>query len=355
MKTYGFGIIGCGLISRFHAKAINAIENARLVAVSDIVHKATEAFGEEYGVATYTDYKEMIARDDIDIVCVCTPGGAHMEPAIAAAEAKKHVVVEKPLEVTLHRIDRIIEACRENGVKLCGIFQSRFSDAARVLKDAIEAGRFGRVTLGSAYVKWHRTQEYYDRGGWRGTWALDGGGALMNQSIHAIDLLLWFMGPVDAVTAFCATRAHERIEVEDVAVAALKFKNGALGVIEGTTAAYPGTPKRVEVCGFRGSAVQSEENLLLWEFEDALPADEEIRAKFSVDQNAKGGASDPGAISFEGHRRQLLDFIQAVDSDKAPLVSGIEARKAVEVILAIYRSAQTGEMIRLPLSDSIWA
>ena len=179
----------------------------------------------------------------MEAVTIATPSGAHMEPAVAAAKAGKHVVVEKPLEVTLKKCDRIIEACDKAGVKLAAIFPSRFHDSSKLMKQAVDAGRFGRLTLGDAYVKWYRTQQYYDSGAWRGTWALDGGGALMNQAVHTVDLLAWLMGPVAEVQANTATLAHERIEVEDTAVATLQFANGALGIIEATTAAYPGVPQ----------------------------------------------------------------------------------------------------------------
>src|SRR5204862_4161285 len=188
------------------------------------------------------------------------------EPAVAAAEAGKHVVVEKPLEVTLERCDRILEACDRKGVKLCTIFPSRFADSNLALKSAVDAGRFGRLTLGETTCKWWRSQEYYDKGGWRGTWALDGGGALMNQAIHNVDLLLWMMGPATHVSAFTALLAHERIEVEDTAVACVRFASGALGVIEATTSVFPGLPKTIALHGNRGSVVIEQEDVLRWDF-----------------------------------------------------------------------------------------
>ena len=182
----------------------------------------------------------MLADPAVDAVSVATPSGAHMEPAVAAAKAGKHVIVEKPLEITLQRCDRIINECEKNGVKLSTFFPSRFHDSSIKMKRAVDEGRFGRLTLGDAYVKWFRTQEYYDSGAWRGTWKLDGGGALMNQAVHTVDLLTWLMGPVVEIQAQTATLAHERIEVEDVATATLRFANGALGIIEASTAVYPG-------------------------------------------------------------------------------------------------------------------
>jgi UDP-N-acetyl-2-amino-2-deoxyglucuronate dehydrogenase len=349
MKTYGFGIIGCGMISDFHSAAIAELEHGKLVAVSSRNPDNAKRLTDQYGVEGYTDYNEMLKRDDLDIVCVCTPSGAHLEPAVAAAEAGKHVVVEKPLEITLERCDAIIRACDDAGVRLCAIFNSRFTESSQLVKKTIDSGRFGRLTLGDAYIKWYRSQDYYDSGGWRGTWNLDGGGALMNQSIHAIDLLQYFMGPVRAVQAFTDTLAHDRIEVEDVAVAALRFENGALGVIEGTTATYPGMFKKTEICGTKGTVVMEEENIAKWEFDPELPEDAAIRERFARKTTSGGGASDPRAISYDNHRRQMENLINGIESNATHLVNGREGRKAVEIILAIYRSSREGRIVELPL------
>ncbi len=275
MKTYGFGIVGCGMISDFHSAAIADIKNGKLVAVSSRKAENSQRLVDRYSIQAYSDYNEMLNRDDIDIVCVCTPSGAHMEPAVAAAEAGKHVIIEKPLEITLERCDAIIESCEKANVRLCAIFNSRFSDASQLVKDTVSSGRLGQLTLGDAYVKWYRSQDYYDSGDWRGTMELDGGGALMNQSIHAIDFLQYVMGPVESIQAFTDTLAHKRIDVEDVAVAALRFKNGALGVVEGTTAVYPGSLKKFEFSGTKGTIVLEEEDIITWEFEEEEPEDAE--------------------------------------------------------------------------------
>src|SRR5437762_3574542 len=243
----GFGIIGCGMISRFHAKAVADIKGAKVTACFDSFTSAADKFGAEIGCKVYHDLDKMLADKAVDVVTICTPSGVHMEPAIAAAKAGKHIIVEKPLDITLKRCDAMIAAADKAGVVLSTIFPSRFHESSQLLKKAIDAGRFGRLTMGDSYVKWFRTQEYYDSGGWRGTWALDGGGALMNQAIHNVDLLQWLMGDVESVHAMTATLAHERIEVEDTAVAVLRFRNGALGVIEAATSAYPGLLKRTEI------------------------------------------------------------------------------------------------------------
>ena len=263
----------------------------------------------------------------------------------AAAALGKHVVVEKPLEITLERCDAVIDACDRAGVRLCTIFPSRFTAANLRLKEAIALGRFGRLTLGDTHVKWWRTQEYYDSGGWRGTWKLDGGGALMNQAIHNVDLLYWLMGDVESITATTATLAHTRIEVEDTAVASLRFKNGALGVIEAATSAYPGLLKRTEIHGDRGSARVEQDDITLWEFQEKVPSDNEVLAAMAGQSGFKAGSSDPRGITHIGHRDQLMDFLDAIDNGCDPAVDGREGRKSVEIIRAIYRSADSGRAV----------
>jgi predicted dehydrogenase len=347
--SYGFGIVGLGLIADFHAKAIQAISGGRgsLVACCSRSAEKAQGFSKKYGCTGYTDIDKFLAHPGLDIVSLCTPSGAHLEHSLAAARAGKHVIVEKPLEITPERCDKIIEACDKAKVSLAGIFQSRFSEVAGIVKKAVDQGRLGILVLGDAYVKWFRSQEYYDDGGWHGTQSLDGGGALINQSIHAIDLLQWFMGPVESVQAFTGTLGHQRIEVEDNAVAALRFRNGAFGVIEGSTSVYPGFLKRIEISGTKGSVILEEETLKAWDFVEGLPEDEDIRKKFGAGAETGGGAADPAAISFEGHRRQFEEFISALEQGRSPLVDGREAKKAVEIIQAIYASAKNGTVARL--------
>ncbi|MEX0717487.1 MAG: Gfo/Idh/MocA family oxidoreductase [Planctomycetaceae bacterium] len=345
----GFGIVGCGMIANFHAKAIENIRGAKVVACYDTYTPGAVKFSSTYGCTRYDKLDDMLADPDVQVVNICTPSGAHRDPAVAAAKAKKHVVVEKPLEITLKKCDAIIDACRKNGVKLCTIFPSRYSGSSLAVREAIQKGRFGKMTLGDAYVKWWRTQQYYDSGGWRGTWALDGGGAYMNQAIHGVDLLCSFMGDVAEVTAFTDTIAHERIEVEDVGVAALRFKTGALGTIEASTAAWPGMHKKIELHGTQGTVVVEDEDILVWNFEKKSAADQKVLDKFSKQNVSGGGASDPTAISYDGHMKQLKDFIKAIETGSQPLVDGEEGRKSVEIILAIYQSAWTGKAVQLPL------
>ncbi|MEM7456755.1 MAG: Gfo/Idh/MocA family oxidoreductase [Planctomycetota bacterium] len=347
----GFGIVGCGMIANFHARAISEIRGTRLVACFDTFASSAERFAEAEGITAYSNLKDFLAHPGLDVITICTPSGAHMEPAVAAANAGKHVIVEKPLEITLKRCDRIIEACKKNKVVCSTIFPSRFHPCSQLLKQAIDKGRFGRLSLGDAFVKWYRTQEYYDSGQWRGTWALDGGGALMNQAIHSVDLLTWLMGPVSEISAHTATLAHERIEVEDVATATLRFENGALGVIEATTASYPGTLKKIEIHGSEGSAAIEEEDIVLWQFKKMTARDKKIADKFSGKTETGGGASDPAAIGHAAHATQFRDVVKAIRKASLPEIDGHEGRRSVEIILALYKAAETGRVVQLPLKN----
>ena len=347
----GFALVGTGMISHFHAQALDAIRGAKLVACFDHIPKYAHAFANENACAAYDSLKDLLSDPAVDIVNICTPSGSHMEPALAAANAGKHVVVEKPLEITLKRCDRIITACEKNNVRLCTIFPSRFSAVNLELKAAIDTGRFGTLTLGDTYVKWWRTQEYYDSGGWRGTWHMDGGGAYMNQAIHQVDLLSWLMGDVVEVNGITTTIAHKRIEVEDVGVATLRFANGAVGVIEATTSAWPGLLKKTEIHGTQGTVIVEQDSLLQWEFEKKDRRDASIRRRFAASSATSGGAADPKAISFQGHKDQLQDFMTAIENNTSPMVDGVEGRRSVEIILAIYKAAWSGRIVKLPLKS----
>lgn len=346
----GFGIIGCGMIARFHARAIAEVRGATLVGCYNRTPETADAFAWAHDCRAYHDLDELLANKAIDVVTIATASGAHLEPAVAAAQAGKHVIVEKPLEITLKRCDQIIAACKKARVRLAAIFPSRFHDASQELKRAVDAGRFGRLTLGDAYVKWYRSQAYYESGAWRGTWQLDGGGALMNQAIHSVDLLQWLMGPVAEIRAYTAMLAHEQIAVEDTAVASLRFANGALGVIEATTAAWPGYLKRIELHGSHGSAAIEEEDIVKWDFEKRVRRDEEIQYYMARRKSGGGGAADPAAIGHQAHAKQFGDFVEALQKKRPPLIDGQEGRRAVEIILGIYKSAETGQPVKLPLA-----
>lgn len=339
-----FGIIGAGMIGRFHAKAIQEMTGGELHSVFDLRAEGAEKLASEWGAKPYSDIQAFLADPELEIVTIGTPSGAHLDPALAALNAGKHVICEKPLEVTPERIDLMMAAAEANGVTLAAVLNRRFHPALEHFKAAAVNGRFGKITSASCYVKWWRTQEYYDSGAWRGTWALDGGGALMNQSIHTIDTLMHIAGPIKAVTGRTELIAHERIEVEDAAVALVEFENGALGVIEGSTAAWSSTghPAEVQVCGTKGSVFLADEAFKIWDFEEAAPEDDLIRERFMTTSTQGLGANDPNAINVTGHIRNFEETVNAIHEGRIPTVNAGEARKAVAVICAIYQSAREG-------------
>jgi predicted dehydrogenase len=347
MKIWNFGIIGAGLIADFHSRAIADLHNGKLVGFYDIVPSRAGALADKYSCRVFDSCESMLTSREIDAISIVTPSGAHAEPAVAAAGAGKHVLCEKPLEITLKRIDTMIDAHKKAGTLLGGIFQYRFDDAMGPLRKAISSGRFGRITYAAVAVPWWRTDEYY-KDSWHGTWKLDGGGALMNQSVHMIDLLCNLMGPVESVQAFIATLGHE-IETEDTATAVLRFANGALGAIYGTTASYPGRFKQLEITGTKGTVVYLEDSFTTWSFAEEEPEDEDIRKQFGK-VTGQGGVADPAAISYRNHTRNYQAFIKALEQGGNFEISGAEARKAVEVILAVYQSAREQKPVKLSLS-----
>jgi predicted dehydrogenase len=342
--TLGFGIIGCGVIAPFHADSIVAAQGAEIVAVCDIIPEKAKAFAAKYHVKhVYRDLEEMLKQDDVQAVSVCTPSGRHAEHGIAAAQAGKHIMCEKPLDVTLGKIDALIGAADENRVKLAGIFQRRTYPTSHLVRQAVRSGKLGKLVLGDCYQKLFRSHEYYASGDWRATWELDGGGALMNQGVHGIDLLLWIMGKVSQVTAY--TRHLVRnIAVEDTAVAILEYETGALGVIQGATSVTPGEPTRWEFHGDDGTLILTESTITKWhcggetEPPETPPMD-----------TGPGGVSDPTAIGAGGHMMLIQDLVNAIREDRDPMIPGREARRAVELILAIYQSQCEGRPIQLPL------
>jgi UDP-N-acetyl-2-amino-2-deoxyglucuronate dehydrogenase len=349
-SRHGFGVIGCGVIAPFHARAIADLPNARLVAVADAAAERARDLASDFGVDAL-EVDALLARPEIDVVCVCVPSGAHAEVGARAAAAGKHVVVEKPIEVTLEAADRLINACEDNGVTLCVISQHRWDPGVLALKHLADSGQLGRLVLGDAIVKWYRTQQYYESGDWRGTLKLDGGGALMNQGVHYVDLLQWVMGPVERVFARTRTSAHEHIEVEDVAVAVLSFAGGAVGLLECSTAVYPGLPERLEVTGTGGTAIVEAGELKLRELKEEKGETSPYGGKTTTSSQdpAHVASANPADISHAGHREQLRDLLDAIDTGRKPAIDGAEARKPLEIILAAYESARSGRDVTLPL------
>lgn len=359
--TVRYGVIGCGVISPWHLRSLKEhVKGVHVVAVSDEVPERAEARAKEFGVSKfYTRAEDLLADPDIDAVSVCTPSGLHGDIVIAAARAGKHAMTEKPIDITLEKIDAMLAACQEHKTKLAVIFQRRTSSLWQLVRETVQSGKLGRMVLGDAYLKYYRSQDYYDSGAWRGTWALDGGGALMNQGVHLVDQLQWVMGPVDSLFAF-ADHLARNIEVEDTSVAALKFKSGAFGTIEGTTSVigsaeweknadgrvevtkWGGLEHRLEFHGDRGTIMVDGERIVRW----TVPGEPEPDL---TNENAGSAASDPTAIGMRGHIIQLQDFVDAIREDRRPMVTGEDARPAVEIILGVYESARTGKLVQFPL------
>jgi predicted dehydrogenase len=288
----------------------------------------------------YTDIAEMYRKEKIDAVHICTPSGDHKGPAIDAMEQGKFVVVEKPMEIEPQRIDQMIEAAKKHGVKLAGIFQNRWNEANRAIRDAIAQGRFGRIAWAGSFTPWFRNDEYYEKGGWRGTWKMDGGGAVMNQGVHQIDLIQWVVGPVKSVSAYASSRIHARIEVEDTMTCALQFESGAFGTFVSTTAMWPGGPTRLEVGGEFGTAV-SENGLKRFEFREPRPEDAALLERLSPNRaKSTGGGTSATDVTLDLHGQNMRDIYAAWDRGEEAETCGPEARKAVSIIQAMYESVR---------------
>jgi predicted dehydrogenase len=338
-----FVLVGCGRIAKRHSELLGrgVIAGARLVAVCDTVAERAKAIGDQFGVPRYTDMHEMMRREAVDVAVVLTESGNHARDVIALAGYGKHIIVEKPMALTLDDADAMIDACRAGGVRLFVVKQNRFNVPVVKLREALDQGRFGRLVLGTVRVRWCRTQEYYDQAPWRGTWALDGG-VLTNQASHHLDMLGWMMGEVESVFAR-STTALAKIEAEDTAVATLRFRNGALGVIEATTATRPkdlegsisvlGEGGTVEIAGFAVNKMK------VWSFVDQRTDDEGVMDRFSV--------NPPNVYGF-GHQAYYEHVVECIVNDGPNAVDGAAGRKSLELINAIYESIETGREVRLP-------
>lgn len=345
-----FGIIGCGVIGPTHAEAIDSLPDAQLVAVADPLEGRAQKLADKYGVTPYLDIQAMLDREQLDVVTICTPSGEHGKHACQAIRTGRHVIVEKPMEITRAAIDEMLRTQQEMGVKLSVISQHRFDPATQQMHTLVQEQAFGRLVLGNALIPWWRSQAYYDSGAWRGTWEFDGGGVLMNQSIHSIDLLQWLMGPVKSLFAYTDTLAH-RMETEDVGVAVLRFVNGAVGTIAATTGAYPGVSTRIELFGDKGSAIIENDKLSYLHL-----ARDEQEAAGDYGSNPKttqksvvesSAANNPAALSANSHALQIADMIRAIRENGTPLVDGNAARQPVDIILGIYESVRTHKEIFL--------
>jgi UDP-N-acetyl-2-amino-2-deoxyglucuronate dehydrogenase len=341
----GVAIVGAGNIATAHIDAIRSNPDAHLTGISGGRSDGAERLAASHAVRHYPDVAAIAADPEVDLVAICTPSGAHLEPAVTVMRAGKHVIVEKPLEVTSERARALMATAAAAGVTLSVIFNSRFADANAFVQREIAAGTLGRLLQADAYVKWWRSEAYYQSAAWRGTWQLDGGGALMNQAIHHLDLLLWMAGPVGEVFAYADTLAHPGLEVEDTLVAVLRYQSGALGQLSAATSLWPGRAKLLQLHGDQGYAVIEDDVLREWR---TRSGDEGARcealARFGGE--ATGGAADPLTISFENHRRQYRDVIDAIRRGRKPAIGGEAGLDAVRVIEALYRSLREGRPIR---------
>jgi UDP-N-acetyl-2-amino-2-deoxyglucuronate dehydrogenase len=357
-NRYRIAIIGVGAIADMHARAIGDLSNAELVAGSCRTEARGRKFVEQFGGVWYAGYEKMLDEQKPDLVSICMPSGAHLEPTLACAARRIHVLCEKPLEITTKRVDEMIRAADSAGIVLGGIFPSRFNPVVQAVQAAAAAGRFGDLSVASTYVPWWRDDAYYSPDRWQGTMALDGGGALMNQSIHGVDMLQWIVGstiaglekaqnPVEQVFAFTGQRGHDPglIEVEDTAVAVLRFRDGGLGQVLGATSMYPGTFKRFAMGGRDGTTQILEDQLITFQFRADDPKDDEIRRRFGQETTTGGGASDPMAIDYSNHTHNIAAFLDALDRGERPLLDGLESRKAVAIIEAMYTSAREGRAV----------
>ncbi len=345
MKRWKIGIIGAGNIAEFHVKAVQSLSNTLLMGISGSNMQKVKTLSRKYSCSAFSSTTDLLKSPDIDVVIIATPSGVHSESAIEAAYHGKHVLCEKPLDISLAKIDAMIKAHEKNNTRLGGVFNYRFYEVVKILKETVDSGRFGVITNASVFIPWWRDDEYY-KNSWRGTWALDGGGALMNQSIHMIDLLQYMMGPLESLKAYISTLGHPEIEVEDTAVAIIKFKSKSFGMVYGTTASFPGQSRKIEITGTRGTVVMEDNYFSVWEFVDPTEDDEQIIKNFGNPVKSRQGASDPKSIPYEPHARNIAAFIESIEENYPFSIDGIEARKSVEIILKIYESSQKNKEVR---------
>ena len=336
-KIYNFAILGCGAVAGLHATAIKNMDRGNLYAVCSTNYEKAKKFASDRGCIAYQTLNELLNDSNVDIVCICTPSGLHCEHAVMVANAKKHIIIEKPMAITDAQIQNIISAVKENGVKCEVVTQFRFSNSVKKLKNYIDSGKLGKIYHADFKLPYYRGQDYYDKGAWRGTKELDGGGALMNQGIHGVDVIQYLMGGIKSVYADCRTMGRN-IEVEDSVNALIEYENGAIGVIQATTLAYSGFGKTIEVTAEKGSVVIKEDAIEVWDVmgEDSIKNDNIT--------NIKAGA-DPMAIPFEYHKIQFEDLIDAIENNRAPIVDECQGEIPVKVILAIYKSSKENRKV----------
>ena len=336
-KQYGVGILGCGMIAHYHAKALQEIPQAFLLGAYDARPESGTSFCESYRINQYPSSQALLADPQVDAVCVCLPSGLHYSAAMACIGAGKHVIIEKPMTFTAGQAEEVIRKAEEFGVRITVISQLRYTPAVAALKEAVTQGWFGKLAAADIYMKYYRDPAYYRESPWKGTQKLDGGGALMNQGIHGVDLLQYLAGPVISVQARTATLCHN-IEVEDTVAAVLEFESGTLGVLQATTSVYPGFSRRLELCGTEGTAILTEDAITYSAFRDSSHSLPCSRPRYQT-------GSRPDGMDYSLHKRQIADFLAAVAKGENPFIDGNEGKKAVAIIEAVYRSARSGERI----------
>lgn len=338
-KEYGFAIIGCGMIANIHVSAIKEIGNTKLIGVYDNNRDMAVAFSEKWNCKDYSSIEDLLADEMVDVVNICVPSGLHAHFIIKCCQAKKHVIVEKPMAITQEQIAEIESAVKENHVKVEVITQLRFTDATKKIKTFLDAGGLGKILSANLKMNYYRSPEYYGYGkSWRGTWAMDGGGALMNQGIHGVDLIQYFMGGVKSITADCRTLLHN-IETEDIANALVEYHNGAIGTIQCTTLCKPSYPRTIEIIGEKGTIVMQEDVISEWNVENSQ---EETSDQISVN-----ASSSPQEIPHSFHKKQIEDLLDSITNERAPAVDVSEGSKAVQIILAAYESSKKGGKVEL--------
>jgi UDP-N-acetyl-2-amino-2-deoxyglucuronate dehydrogenase len=343
--TFHIGILGGGNISQTHARAARGIDGAEITAVCGSDMEKVRRLADSFGGSAHEDFESFLNHKPMEVVLIGSPSGLHAGQGIRAARRGLHMLIEKPVAIATGQADELIAECEKAGVKLGVFFQDRVAPDILKLKELIDAGRLGKLFLASAHVKWYRPEGYYKDSRWRGTWALDGGGALMNQGIHTVDLLLWLMGDVTSVWSKAITALHD-IEVEDTAVAALEFSSGAIGTLEAATSAYPGQPRRLEVTGSEGTIILEGDRIASANLRTPLPDLVGEKAKADDERSASPTISDA-----RGHRKMIEDLLLAIESDGTPLCDGHQARRSVELVQAIYQSSRTGQPVKLATGD----
>lgn len=340
MEQIGVALIGCGMIAHIHMTALREISEAKICGVCECRSEVLLNFSNKYNIHSYQSYSKLLEDPEVNTVIITLPPGLHVEYAMKAVDAGKNIIIEKPFDTNIKKAQALIKKCREKKLRLSIIFQNRFTPSARKIKDTLDKGLLGKIILGDAYVKWYRSPEYYKSGPWRGTWDMEGGGALINQAIHTIDLLQWFMGGIKSLVGVVKTSIH-KIETEDLGLAIVEYNNNSIGIIEGSTAIVPGFKEKIEIHGEKGTIIFEGGNIKEWKVEG-------FNEKNYVDEEKiTYGETNSPAISPVNHKAQLQEILQSIINNRDPMVNGEEGLKSLQIICGIYESSKKGKRIFL--------